>query len=300
MLDLANAFKLLGLLVATASTIWGLTREIHTKDSAGNRRLTRHGKIALALVVIGLLTSIGALVADAHSKGAAKTAAMTLRAIADSEITETLQHLKSILVFATYCSLCEPLNPRVESPVKSPAVGPSTLLRAPFQEFGDPQFERLFRHHPTFTPSRSQRYLNPAIPYGTDPRPMDIIISSEWSAALDQLEATALRYRDVLPVDTVALISEVVRQPAARAIASLQMTVNKHAKIEDSENYPVPLLGFTSNAGELQTLLAKLDDLSASIAKGKAPSPNFQAPVAVTPNPSLQRTSHGPSPGWCR
>ncbi|MDX6497864.1 MAG: hypothetical protein QOG23_1124 [Blastocatellia bacterium] len=55
---LLSILKYFGLLLATVSTIWGLTHELATKDDSGNRRLTKAGRYSIALVILGLLISL--------------------------------------------------------------------------------------------------------------------------------------------------------------------------------------------------------------------------------------------------
>jgi hypothetical protein len=52
-------FKYLGLVTATLSTLWGTTHEAREKRDDGHVQLTRAGKVAIVITILGLLTSAG-------------------------------------------------------------------------------------------------------------------------------------------------------------------------------------------------------------------------------------------------
>lgn len=61
-------FKYMGIVLASTSTIWGLTHELYTKDDEGKRHLTRAGRYSIGFVVLGLLISLNTTVLESLNK----------------------------------------------------------------------------------------------------------------------------------------------------------------------------------------------------------------------------------------
>ena len=72
-----------GLILATFSTVWGLTHELSTKHENGASRLTRAGRYSIGFVLLGLFISLNTAVlksvSDAQEKADAETASARKR-----------------------------------------------------------------------------------------------------------------------------------------------------------------------------------------------------------------------------
>lgn len=65
---LLSIFKYGGLVLASTSTIWGLTHETSIKDSENQRHLTKAGKYSIAFVIAGLLISLNTAAIESINK----------------------------------------------------------------------------------------------------------------------------------------------------------------------------------------------------------------------------------------
>jgi len=77
MKTILTALPYAGLLLATVSTIWGLTHELYIKDEHNRRHLTRAGRYSIALALLGLFISLNTAVlktiTDKQNKANAQT-----------------------------------------------------------------------------------------------------------------------------------------------------------------------------------------------------------------------------------
>lgn len=62
MKTLLDILPIAGLIVATISTIWGVTRELYIKDDSGKRHLTNAGRYSIVFTLLGLFISLNTAV----------------------------------------------------------------------------------------------------------------------------------------------------------------------------------------------------------------------------------------------
>lgn len=83
---LLTVLKYSGIVLAAGSTIWALTHELYTKDEHNKRHLTGAGKVALGMIILGLLLTLNTAALEAVSKKRDKEQADTKEAQREQKI----------------------------------------------------------------------------------------------------------------------------------------------------------------------------------------------------------------------
>jgi hypothetical protein len=213
-----------------------------------------YGFIVLCAVVI-VLTAI----AGSHMPRIDPQA----RETAHHGLSGALHDMKVVLGFAVFVAQNEARHP----PQKFES----------FLDFkGEEVLRDLQRQRPGLSPRRKLRHLydsGSGVPFGTDRRPVDHIISDTWQRDVQWIRSTLIRYESSLEPEIRDLAEQVMNSRFSHYLEKLPLAIDRMNEIEDSNSTAFPLINSYEHGhsvNDFNDLMDRLDRLHKALTQGKS------------------------------
>jgi hypothetical protein len=191
-----------------------------------------------------------------------------VRDVAHAELRQGLVQLERVLVFLAWLPVTATIG------LKTPSM-PTYLPRGrqpPVVDLRDEGLVDALRHTSISPPRPLNAPYDATVPFGTDRRMIDAIVSSEATAARERLRSVMARYSAAeLGVEALHAAEDVLGHRFLRYLEQIKESAAARRFMEDSESLAVPILDSGISGGSCADYLGFVDALD-SLSRASAPT----------------------------
>lgn len=210
------------------------------------RRITPLGWIAAVFAFLSLVIALTLTLNQARDLAREQARANALTDLAQGEIQSQISHIWDVIAYAVFFS-CPDI--RDEFPLFSGFGSRRDLLK------NETVLSCL--EETSLTPRRVLGGPYIVVPYGTDPRKADEVISQEMTQSLEKLGSRIDVAGPFLAAEVTRSINKLRQDEFFLYLSQLNFEIKRIITIEDSYRYPFPLLNsYVSGATRSDYLLA--------------------------------------------